>query len=382
MRYPDFIESAFEFPPFVKVHLEYPRTQIEDLEGALIPQLKRALDVSNIRRGQSVAVGVGSRGIDRLPEMVRIVCRVLYQRDAVPVIIPAMGSHGGATARGQIDVLASLGVTEAACGAPVRSSMDTVQIGTAIKEVPVVYSKDALEMDHSIFINRIKPHTKFKAPVESGLLKMLCVGMGKHDGALAYHKWALKYGFYEVQNAMGEVAMANSNFRFAIGIVENAYDKILAAEVVPSKKIFEREPALLARAKENLPMLPVRNLDVLIIGQIGKEISGAGMDPNVTGRAYDLKESNFSQNLTATRMAILRISEKSDGNAIGLGNADFITETVFQKMNYEKTIMNALTSMSLHKAFIPIRMPTEEKAIQACFTTIGPIPPEAPWQRL
>lgn len=356
--------------------MDYSRSYIENLEAALAPGIEREITASNIRRNQSVAVGVGSRGIDRLPEIVRIVCSAILRIGARPVIIPAMGSHGGATAQGQTAVLSSLGVTEAACGAPVLSSMNTVPIGVAFSEVPVLFSRDALAMDHSIFINRIKPHTKFKAPVESGLLKMLCVGMGKHEGALSYHKYALKYGFYEVQKAMGQMAVANANFRFAIGIVENAHDKTLVAEVVPANRIFEREPVLLKLAKENLPVLPVRNLDALVIRRIGKEISGAGMDPNVTGRAFDLKESDFSENLSATRVAILGLSEKSDGNAIGLGNADFITEAVFNRMDYEKTVMNALTSTSLHKAFIPIRMPTEQKAVQACFTTLGPVAPE------
>jgi hypothetical protein len=151
----------------------------------------------------------------------------------------------------------------------------------------------------------------------------------------------------------------------------------MAAVVVPADRIFEREPALLALAKEHLPRLPVRDLDVLAIRRIGKEISGAGMDPNVTGRAYDLMENDFSQILTATRIAVLGLSKKSDGNAIGLGNADFITEALFQEMDYGKTVMNALTSTSLHKAFIPVRMPTEEKAVQACFTTLGPKVPKA-----
>jgi hypothetical protein len=175
---------------------------------------------------------------------------------------------------------------------------------------------------------------------------------------------------------MGRVALKKSNFRFAVGIVENAYDRLAALEVVPADRIMEREPALLSLAKKNLPLLPVSHLDVLVVRQIGKEISGAGMDPNVTGRAYDLAESDFSESMNATRVAILRLSEKSGGNAIGLGNADIITEAVFRGMDYEKTVMNALTSTSLHKAFIPIRMPTEEKAIQACFTTLGPQPPE------
>ncbi len=376
MRYPDFIETPFSFPPFFHVHMEYPRSHIENLEAALVPYIDQAIAASNIHQGQRVAVGVGSRGIDRLPQIVRIVCSAILRAGARPVIIPAMGSHGGATAEGQTAVLSSLGVTEAACGAPILSSMATVPIGTAFSDAPVFFSGDALAMDHSIFINRIKPHTKFKAPVESGLLKMLCVGMGKHHGALAYHKYALKYGYHEIQKAMGRVAIKKTNFRFAVGIVENAYDKTLAAEVVPANQIFEKEPLLLKQAKENLPILPVRNLDVLVIRRIGKEISGAGMDPNVTGRAFDLKESDFSENMSATRVAILGLSEKSGGNAIGLGNADFITETVFENMDYEKTTMNALTSTSLHKAFIPIRMPTEQKAIQACFTTLGPRPPE------
>jgi hypothetical protein len=176
--------------------------------------------------------------------------------------------------------------------------------------------------------------------------------------------------------AMGQVAINRSNFRFGVGIVENAYDKLMAVKVVPADKIMEREPALLSLAKKNLPVLPVCDLDVLVVRRIGKEISGAGMDPNVTGRTYDLMESDFSKSINVTRVAILGLSEKSDGNAIGLGNADFITEAVFNKMDYEKTVMNALTSTSLHKAFIPIRMPTDEKAIQACFTTLGPKPPD------
>jgi len=374
MRYPDFIENKFDFPPFFQVHLEYPQQQIEDLEPALIPQLTGTIAAAGIHSGQTVAVGVGSRGIHRLPELVRMICARLRSMGARPVIIPAMGSHGGATARGQEEVLAALGVTKSSCDAPLRSSMAAVRIGTALDEVPVFFSKDALYLNHSILINRVKPHTKFKAPIESGLLKMLCVGMGKHDGALAYHQWALKHGFYETQTAMGQVALEKSNFRFAVGVVENEYDRVMKIEVVPADRLVEREPALLTLAKAHMPRLPFRHLDVLVIRRIGKEISGAGMDPNITGRAFDLMESDFSKILRATRVAVLGLSEKSDGNAIGLGNADIITEALFREMDYEKTIINALTSTSLHKAAIPIRMPTEEKAIQACFTTLDPKP--------
>ena len=173
--------------------------------------------------------------------------------------------------------------------------METIQIGTVFDHVPVFYAKAALELDHAICINRIKLHTKFKAPLESGLLKMLCVGMGKHDGALAYHRYALKYGFFDLLKAMGALIVNQTNIRFGIGIVENSYDKIMAAEVVPAHHFFEKESLLLKLAKDHFPSLPLKQIDALIIGCIGKEISGAGMDPNVTGRAFDFKESDFSQ---------------------------------------------------------------------------------------
>jgi hypothetical protein len=285
-----------------------------------------------------------------------------------------MGSHGGATAEGQAAVLRRLNVTEESCGAPVVSTMDVEALGTVFGEVPVYFSRDALMMDHSMVINRVKPHTKFIGPAESGILKMLCVGMGKHRGAIAYHTWAMKHGFSELCQAMGQTIAAAANFRFGLAVVENAYDRALAVAGVAAARILEEETRLNALAKAHIPRLPFRDLDVLVVGRIGKEISGAGMDPNVTGRAFDLMESDFSQMLKVKRVAVLNLSAQTGGNAIGLGNADVITEKVFQRLDYEATLMNALTSLSLRKAFIPIRMPDERKAIQACFTTIGPVP--------
>ncbi len=376
MRYPDYIEAPFHFPPFFNVQIAGQPKRLQDLEGALRAQLLGQLASTGIRPGDTVAIGVGSRGIDRLAEIVGIICRCVIEIGAKPYIVPAMGSHGGATAEGQKALLASLGITEESCAAPIQSTMDTVQLGTLHGEVPVYYSKDAFQMDHALCINRIKPHTKFKAPLESGLVKMLCVGMGKHDGALAYHRFSLKYGFYELMETLGNILIKKSNVRLGIGIIENAQDEVMVTEVLPAKAFLTKEPGLLQLAKEHFPSLPLRQVDVLVVGNIGKEISGAGMDPNVTGRAFDLKESDFRPIMDATRVAILRLSGRSDGNALGLGNADFITETLFQTMDYEKTVINGLTSTSLHKAFIPIRMPTEEKAIQACFTTLGPVLPK------
>lgn len=374
MRYPPCIENEFPFPPFYRVRTRFSDQQITDPDAALHQTLDRVLP-AGIRPGDRVAIGVGSRGITHLPRMVRILCDRVRQMNARPVVIPAMGSHGGATPEGQEKVLASLGVTPETVGAPVSPALDVEKIGTAFGAVPVWCSREALRAGHTVVINRVKPHTKFKADVESGLFKMLTVGLGKHEGALAYHRWALQYGFAELLKAMGRVIIEKTNYRFGIAIVENAFDQPVHIEAVPAGKTGEREPELLRMAEEHFPRLPVRAADVLVVGRIGKEISGAGMDPNVTGRAYDLMESDFSAIFQATRVAILRLSEKSGGNAIGAGYADIITERVFRRMDYETTLMNALTSMSLRKAFIPVRLPSDEKAVQACFTTLGPVPP-------
>lgn len=377
MRYPDFIETPFQFPRFFRVTRQYPEKQIADPAAAVAHEMNAVLPDSGIRSGHRVAVCVGSRGIDQLPVLVKGACDHLKNMGAHPTILPAMGSHGGATAAGQEKVLAGLGVSEANCGAPVVSTLDTVPVAQVLGEVPVYYAKDALAMDHAICINRIKPHTKFKASLESGLAKMLCIGMGKHDGALAWHKFALRYGFFELLSAMAAALLEKTNFRFGIAVVENANHRPLIVEAVSATRLLAREAALLEIAKAVFPKLPLKQADVLIIQNVGKEISGAGMDPNVTGRAYDLKESDFSHIFQTTRLAVLNLSAKTDGNAIGLGNADFITEKVFRQLDYEKMVMNALTSNSIRKAFIPVRLPTDEKAIQACFTTLGPVDPAA-----
>ncbi|MBL0714072.1 MAG: hypothetical protein JJV98_10270 [Desulfosarcina sp.] len=373
MRYPLFIESDFAFPQFLHVAMRHPRPRIDDIEKAVTEALALVMQGADLKPGDRVAIGVGSRGIANLALMVRTLVAVLRRMGAVPFIVPAMGSHGGATAEGQEGVLARLGITEACCGAPIRPAMETVRVARVFEDVPVYFSSEALRAAHTISINRIKPHTKFKGELESGIAKMLCVGLGKHDGALVYHRFAIKHGFLPLLRAMAEELRVRTHFRGAIGIVENAYDETCRIEAVPAGRLFEKEETLLSLAKSHLPRLPFRELDVLVIRQIGKEISGAGMDPNVTGRAFDLMESDFADQLKVTRVAVLDLSELTGGNAIGMGNADIITEKVFDKLDYEVTLMNALTSLSLRKAFIPVRLPNDRKAIQAGFTTLGPV---------
>lgn len=371
MQLPEYLEKRINFPNFYKVEMNYPHYGLDNIESELLQTLDPILRKSIIKSGESVAVCIGSRGIRNLSKIVQLVCNRLHAIGAKPVIIPAMGSHGGATASGQKDILANLEVTEENCKAPILSSMKTIKLGEVLDNVPVYFSEDAYKMDHNICINRIKPHTKFKGPVESGLYKMLCIGMGKHAGAESCHQAALRHGLSPVIKAAGDMIIEKSNFRFGIAVIEDKYDESIVIEAIPGDSLFKRESELLKIAKENFPRLPIKKLDALIIQEIGKDISGSGMDPNVTGRAFDLMEDDFSKNMTATRLAILNLSEKSDGNAIGLGNADIITEQIFQKLDYQKTLTNALTSLSLRKAFIPIRLKDEEMAIAAAFTTTG-----------
>jgi len=372
MECPSFIHENKTLPEFYRVVMNYPHSSITDVELAVNNTIDQMLfEQCGIIAGQSVAIGVGSRNIAHLPLMVKTLCDRIKAIGAVPVIVPAMGSHGGAEATGQIKVLESLGVTETSSGAEIRSSMEVVQVATVLDDVPIFFSRDALAMDHCVVINRIKPHTKFKGDVESGIYKMLCIGMGKHQGAAALHQAALRHGFYNVIMAAGDCIIRHSNICFALGIVENQHEEPLEIKAMIARDFFSEEARLLKVAKAHFPRLPFKRLDALIIKTIGKDISGSGMDPNVTGRAYDLMEDDFSINLSVTRIALLDLSEKSDGNAIGLGNADIITEKLFKKIDYEKTLINALTSTSLRKAFIPVRLDSEESAVKAAFFTTG-----------
>ena len=375
MRYPQYIEDDFIFPDFYRVKMNRIAEGLENPMDRLNDALDAPHGLGQIQWGDRVAIGVGSRGITNISPFVTAMCRRIRDMGATPFIIPAMGSHGGATPEGQIKVLEKLGITEKICNAPIIASMGVEKVGEVMDGVPVYFSRAALEMDHALCINRIKPHTKFKGPVESGLYKMLCIGMGKHKGALTYHNMALKHGFFPLLKAMGDEIIDKTNFKFGVAVVEDFFENTMKIEAIPGKDLFAREASLLEMAREHFPYLPFKALDVLVIEQIGKEISGSGMDPNVTGRTFDLMEDDFSESLKVNRIAILNLSPKTAGNGIGLGNADIITEKVFQNLDYESTIMNAMTSISLRKAFIPIRLPNDQKAIQAAFTTLGPLDP-------
>jgi hypothetical protein len=292
---------------------------------------------------------------------------------AEPLLFPAMGSHGGATAEGQINLLKGYGVTEESMEVPIRATMETNEIGKTPQGVSVYADGIACQADHIVVINRIKPHTKFKGPLESGLCKMMTIGMGKHRGAEYYHQQALKHGFPEVIEAVARVVMEKLPILFGLAIVEDGYDQTAVIRAIPTGKIVQTEKELLETAKVYLPQLPFPEIDILIVDRLGKEISGAGMDFNVIGRNRDLMNCWHSQQ-KIKRIFVRDLSEHANGNGLGIGMADFTTERFVRKLDLNVMYINAITASGPENAMIPIHFANDKLALQACLSTIGPIP--------
>ena len=270
-------------PKMAKVKVKFDDTKIDDLEPALLAKLQQEHIQSKVKPGMEIAVAVGSRGLDRLVELTAVTVKFLKDLGAKPFIVPSMGSHGGATAEGQREVLAHLGVTEESAGCEIRSSMEVVKLGELPNGLPVYVDKFASEADGIVVINRVKPHTAFRGPVESGIMKMISIGLGKQRGAEACHQLGFKYMAENVP-AMAKMIMEKKPLLFGVATIENAFDKIAGVDVLSPKEIIEKEADLQSKAKELLPKLYFEQLEVLVIDQIGKNISGDGMDPNITGR--------------------------------------------------------------------------------------------------
>jgi hypothetical protein len=328
-------------PKMVRIRQKFDGTKLEDPIGELTRQLHSHDNYQAIRPGQKIAVAVGSRGISRIHEITKATIDALIAKGAEPFIVPCMGSHGGATAEGQAKVLEHLGISEATMGVPVRSSMEVVLLDRLPNGLPVYCDKIAAEeADAIVVINRVKPHTAFRGPIESGLMKMIAIGLGKQKGAEACHQLGFKYMAENVP-AMAKRMMAKLPIIFGVAIVENAYDQIFHIEVVGPDVMEEREKELLVEAKNRLPKILFPQIDVLVIDYIGKNISGDGFDPNVVGRyptpyAYGGPE--------VTKIAVLDLTDESKGNANGVGTADFTTQRLVDKTDWPATYANGLTS--------------------------------------
>jgi hypothetical protein len=320
----------------------------------------------------SVAVGVGSRGVGGISEVVAALVGFLKEAGAEPFVVPAMGSHGASTAEGQADVLAHLGVREELIGCPVRATMEAVMLGETPSGVPVFMDRNAFEADSVVVVNRIKPHTAFRGTVESGPTKMLAIGLGKQKGAHSIH--AAGWGnIHETIPQAARVAVESGKVAFGLAVLENADEEPYRVAAIPADKLEESEAPLLEEAKRKLMRLPFDAIDVLVVDEIGKNISGDGADPNVTGR-YPTPFGSGGANVE--RLVFLDLTPETGGNANGLGAADVVTERLVSKMDRPPTYLNALTSTTPFAVKIPMTMPTDRMAIAAALTMTAGVSPQ------
>jgi len=323
-------------------------------------------------KGEKVAITVGSRGIANIAKIIETIAKKLIKAGAKPFIVPAMGSHGSATAEGQLAVLKEYGITEEAMGIPILSSMKTVHIGNTISGIPVHIDKFVFSADHVVVVNRIKPHTEFQGNIESGLIKMMVIGLGNHKGATIAHKFAVKFGYERTLTEVGQLILEKAPISLGIGIIENGFGQTAQLSAIPANAIYESERALLKIARSKSPKLPFDELDILIVDEIGKEISGTGMDTKVVGRIMNMYELEVEQP-RITRIILRDLTEKTHGNAIGIGLADFVTKRVVDKLDYTTTYINSLTAVTPEKGKIPIICENDKQAIEFAMASIGPV---------
>ncbi|HET7340136.1 MAG TPA: [Fe-S]-binding protein [Methylomirabilota bacterium] len=359
-------------PKMIRVRQTFARPRVTDIPRTVAERLQAA--GLPVKRGDVVAVGAGSRGIANIDTIVGAAVRWLLECGARPFVFPAMGSHGGGTPEGQLSVLAHYGITEATMGCPVRATMEVTQVGEALG-LPVWLDRFAAEADWIGLVNRIKPHTDFKGSIESGLFKMMTIGLGKYKGAIQYHRANIQLGYETVITGVGREMLARARIGFGLGIVENGYDETAHIEAFSAGELEAGERRLLKSAREWMARLPFSPIDVLIVEQIGKNISGSGMDTNVIGRPSNPHEP-FPADPKILWIAALDLTEESYGNAVGIGNADFTTRRLVEKIDMKPTLINAITACAPGGAKVPATYETDREAIETALSCIGLTPPE------
>jgi Lactate racemase N-terminal domain len=361
------------FPPLALVRQSIPQQRVNDVPATIRRLIKGSRLRERVRPGGTIAVGIGSRGVHAIDLVARTIVDTLREMDYKPFIVAAMGSHGGATPEGQRELLAGYGVTADAMGVPVKTDMDTVVLGTNPVGLPIYFDKNAYHADGIVLANRVKPHTDFHATHESGVLKMLVIGLGKRDGASQVHKLGVR-GLREVLPAVGRFLVKNTPFALGVAIVENAEDVPAEIVAVEPETIFDVEPVLLERARGLMGRLPFDQIDLLVVGELGKNYSGAGMDPNVIGRLFIETQPDFDRPIV-TRLVVLDVSAESHGNIVGVGFADLTTERLVAKMDAQSFRINTLTSCCLQRSRIPLTLPSDREVIEAALDTCWRIDP-------
>ena len=363
---PQMFHAAQRFP---NAHIER-----EDIEKAVFDEIARSGMAERIKPGMRIAVTAGSRGIRNVDEITRSVVACVKHCGATPFIVPAMGSHGGATAEGQKDMLAGFGITEEKMGCEIRSSMETVLLGYSGLGKPVYMDRSAYESDGVILSCRLKPHNAFRGPIESGPCKMMTVGLGKQKGAEQVHSDGMDIIAKNIPT-MAKVTLGTGKILFAIPCLENAYDQTMMFEAIPAEKILEREPELLKIAFANMPSILVGAGDVLIVDNVGKNFSGTGVDPNITGT---FSTPYASGGVSVQRTCFLNLTPQSHGNALGVGLASAITKRIFDEIDADVMYTNCITSTVIRSAMTPCVMSTDKEAVQFCIRTCNRIDVQNP----
>ncbi|ALS24628.1 lactate racemase domain-containing protein [Paenibacillus naphthalenovorans] len=364
------------FPKWVKIKQRFTGPVVTDIDATIAQEFAKVGLAEKIKPDQRIAITVGSRGIANISTIVKAAVQELKKIGAIPFIIPTMGSHGGATAEGQVEVLESLGVTEDFCGAPILSSMEVVQVGETPQGMPVYVDKYAVEADGVLLMGRIKVHTDFKSPIgiESGLMKMAAIGMGKHKQALLIHSYGV-HGIRDIMPEVAKVMLQKVNIVCGVGIVENAFEQTAIIEAIPTPLIPQRESELLRQSAALMPKLPVEDIDVLIVDEIGKNYSGTGMDTNIIGRIRILGVPEPSSPRIKYIIAS-DVSEESHGNALGIGLADVTTKRLFDQIDFQKMNENVITSTFLTRAAVPIVLDNDREALKTALRSNWGVEPE------
>ncbi len=365
-----------QLPRFFRLRQTFERPLVDDIPATVEAQLGQLYLTQRVSPGQTVAITAGSRGIANIHLIIKAIVEHVRSLGATPFIVPAMGSHGGATAEGQTAVLASLGITPEFCGCEIRSSMETVVVCQAAEGFPVHFDKHAFKADHVIVCGRVKKHTDFTGEIQSGLMKMMLIGLGKHEGAKIYHRAIRSHSFPQIVRSVADEVLQRCPILCGVGIVENGYDETARIAALPAQRIYEGEKELLEYANRLLPSLPFDEADLLIVDQIGKNISGAGMDTNIIGRKFNDHAATGDERPRILRIFVRGLTAETAGNATGIGMAEFCLTRVVEQMDRPITNINCVTAGHVTAGMLPLYYDTDREVLEAAAQTFGLTPPE------
>jgi len=366
------------YPKIFRVRQKFERPRVADVAHEVIKELGRLNLHERVQSGQTIAITAGSRGIANISLILKAVVDFCKSLRAQPFIMAAMGSHAGGTPEGQRRVLESYGITEMLCGCPIRTDMATVILDRTPEGIPVHFAGDALAADHVLVVGRVKPHTEQVGNFQSGLMKMLLIGLGKHEGAKVYHRAFMDYSFDHIVRSVARRVIEKGRILAGLGIVENAYDETAHIRAVLPHEFEERDQELLALARRWMPRLPFDRADVLLVDEIGKDISGCGMDTNVTGRKFHEHAAAPDEFPKIKRIIVRGLSKPTHGNATGLGKAEFCLTRAVQAMDRQATWINCVTAGYPSVAMIPPHYDTDREALDVALSTVGLVePPQA-----